>query len=143
MPKFIKDSTKKVIYGNDGPPERNDKTSITHLSDSIIDKMEREYPEMMTEFRRIQEEQYELFAMKQHDYGPGNISMGTSLVDEADIKLSLTALVVRVNDKVNRLVNLIIKRNSEGQAEPTMDAFKDISVYGIIAQIVKNGKWGK
>jgi len=135
---IIKDSKKKILYGNEA-------VSISKVSgdSDIIDKMEREYPEMMTEFRRIQEEQYELFASKQHDYGPGNISMGTSLVDEADIKLSLTALVVRVNDKVNRLVNLIIKRNSEGQAEPTMDAFKDISVYGIIAQIVKNDKWGK
>ena len=46
-------------------------------------------------------------------------------------------------DKVNRLVNLIIRRDSEGQAEPVEDAFADLSVYGIIARIVKNGKWGK
>ncbi|MBC8428445.1 hypothetical protein H8D04_01035 [bacterium] len=137
MPKFIKDSKKKVIYGNDGSPTQSKSNG------SVVDMMERDWPEMMGEFRRIQEEQYELFATKQHDYGPGNISMGTDLKTESDIKLSLTALVVRVNDKVNRLVNLIIKRNSEGQAEPTMDAFKDISVYGIIAQIVKNDKWGK
>ena len=29
------------------------------------------------------------------------------------------------------------------QNEPVEDAFKDMSVYGIIAQIVSNGKWGK
>ena len=28
------------------------------------------------------------------------------------------------------------------QNEPVEDAFKDLSVYGIIAQIVRNGKWG-
>ena len=109
----------------------------------IVKLIEKEYPIMMAEFRRIQEEQYELFAVKQHDYGSSNIAMGTSLKTKEDIKLSLTALVIRVNDKINRLINLIIKRDSEGEAEPVMDAFKDMSVYGIIAQIVKNGKWGK
>jgi hypothetical protein len=69
--------------------------------------------------------------------------MGTDLKDTSDVKLSLTALVVRINDKVNRLINLIIKRDVEGEAEPVMDAFADLAVYGIIAQIVKNGKWHK
>ena len=31
----------------------------------------------------------------------------------------------------------------EAQNEPTIDAFKDLACYGIIAQIVQNGKWGK
>lgn len=138
MTKFIKDSKKKVLYGNDGKPTKKSNDDV-----GVEDKMEQEYPEMMGEFRRIQEEQYKLFAIKQHDYGPYNISMGTDLKDEKDVKLALTALAVRINDKVNRLVNLIIKRDTEGHAEPTMDAFKDLSVYGIIAQIVRNDKWGK
>ena len=138
MTTFIKDSKKKVIYGNDGVPNNTDNSN-----GDVVELMEKEYPEMMGEFRRIQKEQYKLFALKQHDYGPHNISMGTDLKEEKDVKLALTALAVRINDKVNRLVNLIIKRNSEGQSEPTMDAFKDLSVYGIIAQIVRNGKWGK
>jgi hypothetical protein len=138
MTTFIKDSKKKVIYGNDGVPN-----NTGNSNGDIVELMEKEYPVMMEEFRRIQEEQYKLFALKQHDYGPHNISMGTDLKEEKDVKLALTALAVRINDKVNRLVNLIIKRNSEGQSEPTMDAFKDLSVYGIIAQIVRNGRWGK
>lgn len=116
---------------------------VMDSKNDVVELMEEEYPEMMGEFRRIQQKQYALFAVKQHDYGPHNISMGTDLKDEKDVKLALTALAVRINDKVNRLVNLIIKRDSEGHAEPTMDAFKDLSVYGIIAQIVRNGKWGK
>mgnify|MGYP001376632889 CR=1 FL=1 len=58
-------------------------------------------------------------------------------------RLSLVGLIVRINDKVQRLINLVIKSNREAQNEPTLDAFKDLSVYGIIAQIVDNGKWGK
>ena len=108
-----------------------------------IKQLEIDYPEMTSEFRRIQNEQYNLFCRKQHDYGPHNISMGTELRNDKEVKLALTALTVRINDKVNRLVNLIIRRDSEGQAEPVEDAFADLSVYGIIARIVINGKWGK
>ena len=76
------------------------------------------------------------------DYGPQNISMGTGVGEAVNIKLATTALVVRINDKVQRLINLVVKNNREAQNEPTMDAFKDLACYGIIAQIVKNGKWG-
>ena len=40
---------------------------------SVISQMEREWPEMTKEFKKIQREQYKLFLHKQHDYGPGNI----------------------------------------------------------------------
>ena len=46
-------------------------------------------------------------------------------------------------DLLKRLINLVVKNNREAQNEPTIDAFKDLACYGIIAQIVKNGKWGK
>ena len=76
------------------------------------------------------------------DYGPSNISMGTSLTNDDEKKLSLVGLIVRINDKVQRLLNLVVTNDREAQNEPVVDAFKDLSVYGIIAQIVKNGKWG-
>ena len=71
-----------------------------------------------------------------------NISMVTGVVSSVITHLSLTALVVRINDKIQRLLNLIVTSKREAQNEPIEDAFKDLSVYGIIAQIVKNGKWG-
>lgn len=111
--------------------------------DNIIFKMEKEYPEMMKEFKKIQREQYKTFAYKQNDYGPSNISMGTDLKTKEDLKLSLTALIVRINDKINRLINLVIKKDEKPVNESIEDAFKDLSVYGIISQIVMNGKWGK
>ena len=57
--------------------------------------------------------------------------------------MSKIGLIVRINDKVQRLINLVVKNNREAQNEPTIDAFKDLACYGIIAQIVDNGKWGK
>ena len=94
------------------------------------------------EFLRIQKEQYELFCKKQMDYGPSNIAMGSGVGKNINTRLSLVGLIVRTNDKIQRLLNLVVNNNREAQNEPIEDAFKDLSVYGIIAQIVKNGKWG-
>ena len=74
---------------------------------------------------------------------PSNIAMGTSLDTDEEKRLSKIGLVVRINDKIQRLINLVVKNNREAQNEPTIDAFKDLACYGIIAQIVEAGKWGK
>ena len=105
--------------------------------------IEQQYPETAKEFKRLQKEQYELFCKKQMDYGPSNIAMGTELKTDEEKRLSKIGLIVRINDKIQRLINLVIKNNREAQNEPTIDAFKVLGCYGIIAQIVQNGKWGK
>ena len=107
-----------------------------------ISYIEKHYPKTAKEFKRIQQEQYEVFCKKQMDYGPSNISMGTGVGKAVNKKLATTALVIRINDKVQRLLNLVVSNDRKAQNEPVEDAFKDLSVYGIIAQIVKNGKWG-
>ena len=113
-------------------------------SNSIVTQMEKEWPEMTTEFRRLQKEQYELFLHKQHDYGPGNISVGTQLQTEEEIHLSLTGLWFRMNDKIQRLKTLLMgNKQNAVEGEPMEDAYLDVSNYGIMATIVKNDKWGK
>ena len=110
----------------------------------VVEVMEREWPEMTDEFKKIQREQYDLFLHKQHDYGPGNISVGTQLQTEEEVHLSLTGLWFRMNDKIQRLKNLLMnKRESAVEGEPMEDAYLDVSNYGIMATIVSRGKWGK
>ena len=110
----------------------------------IVAQMEKEWPLMTSEFKRIQREQYELFLHKQHDYGPGNISVGSPLLTEEDIKLSLTGLWFRMNDKIQRLKTLLMSNRVHAvKDEPMEDAYLDVSNYGIMATIVKKGKWGK
>ena len=104
--------------------------------------IEEEYPETAKSFKAIQKEQYELFCKKQMDYGPKNISVGTDLRTDEDVKLSLTGLWFRINDKIERLKQLVVF-DQTAQNEPMIDAFSDLSVYGIIAQIVYVKKWGK
>jgi len=109
----------------------------------IVEQMEKEWPEMTGEFKRLQREQYELFCRKQHDYGPGNISVGTQLQTDDEIKLSLTGLWFRMNDKIQRLKTLLMGNKESAVDEPIEDAYLDVSNYGIMATVVKNGKWGK
>ena len=101
-----------------------------------------QYPETFAEFKRIQTEQYVTFCKKMHDYGASNIAMGLDLSKPENINVSLSGIVIRVNDKIQRLFNLIFK-NKSAVNEPIEDAFKDTAVYCIIAQIVSNKKWGK
>ena len=128
--KTIKESKTKVEY-TDGEIH------------PIVDQMEEEWPKMTTEFKRLQREQYELFCRKQHDYGPGIISVGTTLQTDEEIHLSLTGLWFRMNDKIQRLKTLLLSGRETAVGEPLEDAYLDVSNYGIMATIVKNGKWGK
>jgi hypothetical protein len=110
----------------------------------IIEQLESEYPEIADEFKSIMANQYELFAQKMLSYGMGNISMGTNLETKEDTKLSLTAIWIRMNDKMNRLKNLVLLNNKNPlDNEPTIDAWIDMVNYSIIAQIVTKGKWKK
>ena len=104
---------------------------------------EKEYPETCQEFKNIMAEQYVLFCKKQKNYGPGNISVGSDLRTDSDVKLSLTGLWFRINDKVQRLKQLIILGHKDEVGESELDTFQDLSVYGIIAQLVSKKVWGK
>ena len=117
--------------------------SYTENVHPIVEQMEKEWPEMTTEFKRLQREQYELFLKKQHDYGPGNISVGTMLQTTDEVHLALTGLWFRMNDKIQRLKNMLMSKRESAVDEPMEDAYLDVSNYGIMATIVKNGKLGK
>lgn len=111
--------------------------------ENVIEMVERDYPEMTAEFKKIQHEQYETFCAKQLNYGPGNIAVGTALATKEDIHLSLTGLFFRLNDKIQRIKQLVVFGKPDVVGESVQDTFQDLSVYGIIAQIVSRGKWAK
>ena len=135
MKEAIKDKPSKVKFSEKDMTKKDDDLTP-------IEFIEKHYPETAKEFQKIQFEQYETFCKKQMDYGPSNISMGTGVGEAVNVKLATTALVIRINDKIQRLLNLVVSNDRDAQNEPVEDAFKDLSVYGIIAQIVRNGKWG-
>ena len=117
--------------------------SYPKMSDTVK-QLEKEYPIIAEEFKEILLAQYELFSQKMLSYGMGNISMGSNLETKDEVKFSLTSIWIRMNDKMNRLKNLVLLGNKNPlDNEPTMDSWVDLTNYGIIAQIVSKGKWKK
>lgn len=119
------------------------KTDYKFKNPEVVKQIEDNYPEMMDEYKKIMWEQYETFCKKQSNYGPGNIAVGTSLSTPDDIRLALTGLFFRMNDKIQRIKQLIVFGKQDNVGEAVEDTFQDLSVYGIIAQLVSRGKWAK
>ena len=108
--------------------------------DFIQDKYGKEYAGLLKNFRDLQLEQYLLFARKNHDYGMKNITAGSDLETEDEVKFVLTGLWFRVSDKVNRWKN-IMKNGWTVETEPFLDTLQDIANYAIIAEMVARGLW--
>lgn len=117
--------------------------TATKRAVSAASKVEDEYPTIVEEYNSIVSDQYNIFLKKHHDYGDRNITLGMDINNRDDRNVMLCGLAIRMNDKVQRLLNLLFKRDGEACNESIEDAFKDLSNYGIIAQIVNNKKWKK
>ena len=108
----------------------------------VVRLMEERYPEMMGTFRKIQREQYELFSQKQMAYGKSNIMLGGDMGVEEDRIAAVRGITIRLNDKMQRLLNLVLKGVVNPlKNESVSDTFMDMSVYGIISLIVQRGEW--
>ena len=136
MAQTIKDRKNKVEWQGERVENRN-------VDETAIEYCERMYPNTTNEFKKIQEEMYETFCKKQRNYGPDNISVGSNLETDDEIKISLTGLWFRMNDKIQRLKQLVVLGQPDEVGENIQDTYEDMSVYGIIAQIVQRKKWAK
>jgi hypothetical protein len=105
--------------------------------------IEEKFPVTCEQFEILTEEMFELFKIKQEDYGPSNIGMGKTVMEtDDDVRKSMIGLSVRMNDKIQRLLNLTFS-NREPNNESIEDTLKDIANYAVMALIVKNKDWGK
>ena len=140
----------KVIREKTGEFVENERMDIIgqngntglHYDLDAISFINKKYPETSKMFQDIQFNQWELFCKKQKDYGPKNISVGSNLETEEEVKLALTGLWFRMNDKMQRFQQIVIN-NQEPENESLMDTFMDLANYALIAQLVKEKVWGK
>lgn len=132
---------KAVVFLSDAESDISHNETLTGL-DAIVSEMNRRYPQMCQELNYILGEMYTLLLRKNHDYGTGNIAMGTALATEEDVQLALTGIVIRANDKIQRLINLVVKGHQPVN-EAIEDSFIDLAIYGVIALLVSRGAWGK
>jgi len=102
--------------------------------------LKKESPNLYKNYESIMLEQFELFAKKQLDYGIGNISTGADLDTEEGKKFALSGLWFRMNDKISRWKNLIIK-NRKANNESLVDTFQDLGNYSIISQLISKNQW--
>ena len=134
----VKNKTDRMdVIGQNG----NDGYHYEKLDDAIS-FIEKNLPMTSKMFQDIQFNQWQLFCKKQKDYGPGNISVGTNLETDEEVKLALMGLWFKMNDKIQRLKQLVI-HNQEPENESLMDSFMDLGNYALIAQLVKKQVWGK
>ena len=114
---------------------------FTKEDNKAVKWCEDNYKELTDEYKKTMMEQYVLFCKKHRNYGTGNINVGTNLDTDNDVKLALSGLWFRLNDKVQRLKQLVIQNEPDTVGESLTDTFQDLSVYGIIAQIVQQKKF--
>lgn len=125
------------------PKVREPQMTITEEDKKFVSEYEKRYPQMTSEFKQICAEQFVTFCRKNSNYGCGNIALGSTLIDSADIKLSLTGLWLRMFDKFNRLKSLVVNGQPDSVGETIQETYSDLSNYGIIGQIILRGKWEK
>lgn len=128
-------------HKEDTPWVREEETIKYGLTATEIVK--KEYPHIYNGYMAIMEEQLELFAGKMLDYGLGNIALGGNLEDKEDLRLAMTSIWIRCNDKMNRQKNMVVKGNKAYIDESVLDTYQDLVNYNIIAQLVLHGKWKK
>ena len=86
------------------------------------------YEEEVKMFKSITEEMATTFANKRRDYGPSTT--------ETWIKYGPVSMCTRMRDKLNRIDNLLAKRNDPCvQDEKVQDTLLDLANYAIIALI--------
>ena len=74
---------------------------------------------------------FETFKKKQACYGKGNIA-----------KFGEIGTLIRANDKLERLYNLVFKQRENKIPEETInDTWLDLADYALIALLVRNGSW--
>jgi hypothetical protein len=115
--------------------------NYTYKNPDVVTRMENESPDMANEFWRICHEQYETFCAKQLNYGKNNVLLGGDIDNEEDRKVALAGIAIRLADKSNRLLNLVVKRTHDAVGESVADTLQDMSNYAIIGQIIQNQRW--
>lgn len=86
-------------------------------------------PETFEEaIQQVSKEIFDTLVKKQYDYGHRNI-----------LTFGEKGVVVRANDKMARLVNLIWERESEPENESLEDNWMDLAGYAFIALMLRRG----
>lgn len=122
--------------------EKGEKTTMANAKKplqgetDIVEIMLNEYPTLMHSIKDHFNASFKLFAEKQMDYGLGNVSLG------GNKKLALLGVAIRLNDKIQRMINILEKDQSPNN-ESLLDTAVDITNYGAIFNTLLRDEWKK
>ena len=117
--------------------ERSNKTMTKNVKQvDVTEFMMNEYPTLMNSIKEHMNTCFKLMAKKQMDYGMGNIAMN------GNKKLALLGIMIRINDKVQRALN-ILEKDQDPNNESLEDTAQDITNYGAIFNTVLKDEWKK
>lgn len=124
-----------IIYDNDGNKVEGWRVvELLNMKSTQLDidgssgtlELEKDFAELIVE-------QFETFKKKQASYGSGNIAA-----------FGERGVLIRANDKLQRLINLIWKDKPNLLNDESIDdTWGDLSIYATIARLVRAGKWPK
>jgi len=118
------------IEVNDIPAEyQADVTATVRGRRSLINKLEVFRETSGAHYDRL----HSVLVSKQSDYGPGNIASAPGG--------AINGLLVRMNDKMQRLINLNYNQALEASNESIRDSYEDLANYCVIALMVLDGEW--
>ena len=113
----------------------------------VIKKIEEMYPECTDALMNNFDRAYDLWTKKQNDYGDSNIRLGLDLSSSSErsqnSRLAQLGVVIRMTDKISRLINLYKKDLESAVDESIEDTALDIMNYANMLMVLKKGKWGK
>jgi len=129
------------------------------MDNKLIKTMEQMYPECTDALMNNFDDAYNLWCRKQSDYGDGNIRLGLTLEDSsspstrANSLLAQLGIVIRMNDKIQRMINLHKKMLFNAQQGTTIDSPNvkesiedtciDIMNYANMLMVLRANKWGR
>ena len=116
----------------------------------VVQEMEQQYTECTNELLDNFQKAYKLWCAKQHDYGDSNIRLGLDLSSSSsessqNNRFAQLGIVIRMNDKISRLINLYKKDKIEASAvsESVEDTAIDLMNYANMLMVLRERKWGK
>ena len=115
---------------------------------NVVSKIEKQYPQCTTELLDNFDRAYQLWCKKQDDYGDGNIKLGLDISSSSNKALSQLGVVIRMNDKIQRLLNIHKKNmfHNEDMSvsdESIEDTCIDLMNYANMLLALSKDKWGK
>ena len=146
-------SCRKGEWGQANVAYNSPQTLRKENMDSVIRDIEEQYPECIDELLQNFDKAYKLWCRKQSDYGDGNIKLGLEISSDSSLHtqnraLAQLGIIIRMNDKVQRLLNIYKKnifyeKGIEVPDESIEDTCIDLMNYANMLIVLKNDKWGK